>query len=53
MVEMLMWPTNTAAVGAFEFRSEDSSSLGTTSSHFLPAEEEYRSSNMLMLSQMF
>lgn len=27
--EMLMWPTNTTAVGAFEFRSEEDGSLGT------------------------
>lgn len=30
MLEMLMWPTNTTAVAAEEFRSEESSSLGTT-----------------------
>lgn len=30
---MLMWPTNTAAVEAFEFRSEESSSLRITSRH--------------------
>ncbi len=52
MVEMLMWPTNATAVGAGEFRSE-SSSLGITSRLSLPVEEEYRSSYMLIQSQMF
>lgn len=30
MVEMLMWPTNTTAVGVGESRSEERGSLGTT-----------------------
>lgn len=53
MVEMLMWPANTTAVEAGEFRSEESSSSGTTSRLFLPVEEEFRSSYMRMQSQMF
>lgn len=48
-----MCPTNTTAVGAGEFRSEESSSLGTTSRLSLPVEEEFRSNYMLMQSQMF
>lgn len=50
---MLMWPTNTTAVGAAEFRSEESSSLGTKSTLWQPVEEDCRSSYMLLQSQMF
>ena len=53
MVEMLMWPTNTTAVGAGESRSEESGSLGATSTLVPPVEAENRSSYLLMQSQMF
>lgn len=52
-MEMLMWPTNTTALEAFQFRSEKCSSLGTTFGFLLLVEEEFRSNDILMESQLF